>query len=117
MLELAKPEQAPAPLPCPRRGEAELPVTQLKVPTVTPAEPMPLAALRDMLSEVERSCEQLRKLTVQAESFGEDLRQRAEKAEEARRWLEQENRELHERLQRVEERIPRWETDMADQAK
>jgi len=97
MLDLAKPE-----IPTP----AELPVTQLRTPAT--AEAMPLTALRDTLSEVERACDKLRVLTVQAESHGDELRERADRAEEARRWLEAENKELHERLQRMEERIPKW---------
>ena len=94
MLDLAKPD-IPSPV--------ELPVTQLKT-----FSQMPLASLRDTLTEVERACDQLRTLSVQAESHGEELRERAERAEEARKWLEQENKELHERLQRMEEKVPKW---------
>lgn len=97
MLDLAKTIEIPSPV--------ELPCPQLKTLS---HEPMPLASLRNTLSEVERACDQLRTLTVQAESHGEELRERAERAEEARRWLEQENKELHARLQRVEEKVPKW---------
>lgn len=99
MLNLTTPEIIPV---------AELPDLRLKVPTVERTEAMPLAAMRSRLTEVERTLTEVQLLTTQAESFQETLIQRAEKAEESRRWLEAENRELHERLQKLEERVPKW---------